>query len=348
MMDERKEFFKGTSRKSRTRKALAADYVKIDERSLPDLLSYAINLSEKVPFFDLKEDADVKWSEFFSRSDLVRLIEVSNFQIEKVEREVNDQLERLYAVHDQQALVQTLNELSHTILVIAQAINNLRKNLSHNEFTADLIYYIGNSINGELKGLVTELYAYENVLQWNKHTLDIVSELNISWGIGSSGVLQNKTVDESAIDRFKEIFHLFFYIIRHLMKRSSEIADKFLNELQDAEPHIALLLVFLKLFRHLQDFQNQLTERHLDFYYKDVLQNEATGVCARRCDSLLYTEAGCAGSPSAQRNEAAGGEGCGRQQDHLYYQPGSEYILCRYKQACHDLFIARPRVWTVH
>ncbi len=348
MMDERKEFFKGTSRKSRTRKALAADYVKIDERSLPDLLSYAINLSEKVPFFDLKEDADVKWSEFFSRSDLVRLIEVSNFQIEKVEREVNDQLERLYAVHDQQALVQTLNELSHTILVIAQAINNLRKNLSHNEFTADLIYYIGNSINGELKGLVTELYAYENVLQWNKHTLDIVSELNISWGISSSGVLQNKTVDESAIDRFKEIFHLFFYIIRHLMKRSSEIADKFLNELQDAEPHIALLLVFLKLFRHLQDFQNQLTERHLDFYYKDVLQMKPQAYVPDVVTLCFTLKPGVPGLLLPKGTRLLAGKDADGNKI-IYTTSRDLNISCAgISKLATIFFIARPRVWTVH
>lgn len=271
-MEERKEFFKGTSRKSRTRKALAADHVKIDERTLPDLLSYAVKLARNVPFFDPKEDVNIRWSEFFSRNDLVQLIDVSSFQIENLEQEVNDQIERLYAVHDQQALAQTLNELSHIIMLIAQAINNLKKNLSLNEFTSDLIYYIGNSINGELKGLVTELYAYQDILQWKQHTVDIVSEINTSWGISSSGIRQNKKIDESTIDRFKEIFHLFFYVIKHLMKRSGEIVNKFLSELQNAEPHIALLLVFLRLFRYLQDFQNQLTERHLDFYYKDVLQ----------------------------------------------------------------------------
>lgn len=37
------------------------------------------------------------------------------------------------------------------------------------------------------------------------------------------------------------------------------------------EPHIALYLAFLLLFRHAQKYMNGLTGRHLDFYYQDVL-----------------------------------------------------------------------------
>ncbi|HKZ64953.1 MAG TPA: hypothetical protein VJ111_01290, partial [Chitinophagaceae bacterium] len=37
-------------------------------------------------------------------------------------------------------------------------------------------------------------------------------------------------------------------------------------------PHYALFLSFIKLFRHAQDHLNDYTQRHLDFYYKDVLQ----------------------------------------------------------------------------
>src|SRR5690606_11086947 len=37
-------------------------------------------------------------------------------------------------------------------------------------------------------------------------------------------------------------------------------------------PHYALFLSFLKLFKSAQDQANTLTQRHLDFYYKEVLQ----------------------------------------------------------------------------
>ncbi|MCB0396103.1 MAG: baseplate J/gp47 family protein [Flavobacteriales bacterium] len=40
------------------------------------------------------------------------------------------------------------------------------------------------------------------------------------------------------------------------------------------QPHFALFLAFLKLFRKAQDDLNTITKRHLDFYYKEVLRLE--------------------------------------------------------------------------
>jgi hypothetical protein len=45
-----------------------------------------------------------------------------------------------------------------------------------------------------------------------------------------------------------------------------------LDATQETEPHYALFLAFLELFRFAQDDLNTITQRHLDFYYKDVLQ----------------------------------------------------------------------------
>ena len=53
------------------------------------------------------------------------------------------------------------------------------------------------------------------------------------------------------------------------------VNEKTLFEIEaaaDNEPHFALFLCFLKLFAYAQDQLNTLTDRHLDFYYKKVLQ----------------------------------------------------------------------------
>ncbi|MEM9685722.1 MAG: baseplate J/gp47 family protein [Bacteroidota bacterium] len=44
------------------------------------------------------------------------------------------------------------------------------------------------------------------------------------------------------------------------------------TEEEKQSPHIALLLTFLELFKLSQDHLNTFTKRHLDFYYKEVLQ----------------------------------------------------------------------------
>ncbi|MGI0494759.1 baseplate J/gp47 family protein [Alkalinema pantanalense CENA528] len=44
------------------------------------------------------------------------------------------------------------------------------------------------------------------------------------------------------------------------------------SETAETPPHLALFLTFLKLYQTPQEVLNQITERHLDFYYKTVLQ----------------------------------------------------------------------------
>ena len=44
-----------------------------------------------------------------------------------------------------------------------------------------------------------------------------------------------------------------------------------LSEAGDMPPHMALMMAFLKIFEVQQHNLNTLTERHLQFYYKDIL-----------------------------------------------------------------------------
>ena len=48
----------------------------------------------------------------------------------------------------------------------------------------------------------------------------------------------------------------------------------FTDDIPDSTPHKALFLCFLELFKYAQEHMNTLTERHLDFYYKEVLRLE--------------------------------------------------------------------------
>lgn len=53
------------------------------------------------------------------------------------------------------------------------------------------------------------------------------------------------------------------------------------------EPHLGLLFAFLRLFRHLQDDLNQLTRKHLDFFYKQVLKIKPRGLVPDKAHLVL-------------------------------------------------------------
>ncbi len=81
-------------------------------------------------------------------------------------------------------------------------------------------------------------------------------------------------------------FFAFFTKDKYLLENNKD--GKTLKSLKDAidvylynaeqeqslTPHLTLFIAFLKLLEHSQERFNQLTKRHLDFYYKEILQIE--------------------------------------------------------------------------
>ncbi|NVO10584.1 MAG: baseplate J/gp47 family protein [Bacteroidales bacterium] len=65
----------------------------------------------------------------------------------------------------------------------------------------------------------------------------------------------------------------FFNINNDIKGNWEEFFNKSIDSKnQLTEPHYALFIAFLKLFKYAQDDLNQLTKKHIDFYYKEVLQ----------------------------------------------------------------------------
>lgn len=67
---------------------------------------------------------------------------------------------------------------------------------------------------------------------------------------------------------WREFFKDVYNIDKHALKKERIEA---LMEASDVPPHLALIMAFLKMFQVEQANLNTLTEKHLQFYYKDIL-----------------------------------------------------------------------------
>jgi len=56
----------GTNQNQRLLPALDPDFIKVDERGLKDLLSFAYGLSKQIKFFPLDNNPDGNWDSFFN------------------------------------------------------------------------------------------------------------------------------------------------------------------------------------------------------------------------------------------------------------------------------------------
>jgi len=87
-------------------------------------------------------------------------------------------------------------------------------------------------------------------------------------------------VDERSFDDLKNFVINFAKEIQYYDKNNSKTGNWenfFKAKVKDTsnrytEPHYALFLAFLKLFKYAQNDLNKITKKHIDFYYRDVLQ----------------------------------------------------------------------------
>lgn len=74
---------------------------------------------------------------------------------------------------------------------------------------------------------------------------------------------------------FSKIKGIFDGLIKTITKIRNEAPiylEETINDWPEHEPHMALFLAFLKLYRFAQDHLNEMTGRHLDYYFKEVLR----------------------------------------------------------------------------
>jgi hypothetical protein len=71
---------------------------------------------------------------------------------------------------------------------------------------------------------------------------------------------------------FTSLFDNFLMVYNRLVKETGKELMKTLTSYNAHAPHYALFLSFLRLFRQARENMNSIGKRHLDFYYKDVLQ----------------------------------------------------------------------------
>ncbi|MBN3582468.1 hypothetical protein JYB64_08710 [Algoriphagus aestuarii] len=244
---------KGINQKGRLSAALDSSYVKPDERTFLDLIQFTLSYAETVNFFDLENHPSSSWKPFLL-SDPVFVIG----SIAEMDLNINKK------VHE--SLLLKLEESNRKKNEIKGQIATNLLSLSRNLFIwEDLL--ISSGYQGTL---LNEIKNATNYLESNIRNLLKLQEKYVTrdFGLYSGNSLERGEVD------LKESFKLIF---KNLMFIKEKAAEKF--ELQKVEsdkhhPHIGLILSFLRLFQTAQNELNKLLDRHLDYYYEEILMQK--------------------------------------------------------------------------
>ncbi len=275
---------KGTSVNSRILPALDPNFFGIDERSLADLMNFTLGFSEKVDFINLENKKEGKWNLFFDRNLAFLIALITGLEIDKID----DQFRKvLTEIEDDKILTDQTESLRH--LINHAHLQFLRINHWYKIAKDDLIYLEENKLFKELKRAIVFKLASQY-----KAFLSLVNELNqeyfkseilildtsafdLRWGLDKwkpEVVGKEKRPFDVLVKEVSENFKIVFGVIAYIQNKSGDLLTHTLEEYPYHSPHISLYLSFLKLFKEVQNDVNKITEKHLDFYYSEILEQQ--------------------------------------------------------------------------
>lgn len=278
----------GTSQRQRVMEDLLSGAAKIDARSLADLLDYFVQLSRHINYYDTDLNTD-DWQPFFKNSVPFTLASIIRYKVEDMKTNFT-LYNSLFEKHPSSEGLQL-----NAFFIYYRFINNINEwHLTLKDSSLPLGAAIGVMIRNKLQQPVKKFIQYCNaaVGAYGIKRIDF-SKLNANpiWGLDlpalyavdasfSQGTRSKRRRLENLYNDLKALFPAFLENVRGLSKLAEkDLEQSFIPLKEDLQkkhqPHLALLFAFLNMFRQLQDDLNQYTRKHLDLFYRDILQIKA-------------------------------------------------------------------------
>ena len=271
----------GTSQSERLMPALDTTSVKIDDRDPSDLLNFIFEFAGRINYYNEKLEVS-DWQVFFEKSMPVILARWHHFDHEGLQSNFKQLTGNPYSVPTVSDISQLFDFIEKELII---PLDQSRKTLK------EMSLPLGDELNQKIVS-----NARENVLDFIRLSngshkwygsgsmhLDHMVE-DPDWGIELSDMY---AIDDSFRDipghrtqRFKGIIQSLkdiaaplFELMWMLSAQAADVLDDVLQNStnQNHAPHLGLMLTFLKLFAHVQGDMNQLTKKHLEFFYNQVL-----------------------------------------------------------------------------
>ncbi|MGK6352098.1 hypothetical protein [Parapedobacter sp. DT-150] len=291
--DKNKMIREGTGTYNRALDALSTAYARVDERTIPDMMLFAQRYAALVKYVDKSNKPLGTWERLMG-SDisvaLATLAALDNGKVVDYQKLLFKRIDVAIRAGDKEGAKREMKSLFDLLVGIVQTVDRQVALLGDEpEYQA----FIKNRISGKLNVPFWKLMNFKNQypeLFANTQEMDAdapvpVADANAAFSLAyfaeSDDVLPITIPNTSVLGKLYYVAHhnLFAGQVKALLhgislvvKHAGQLLEKSIQTYAAHEPHYALFLAFLKLFGHAQDSLNSYGQRHLDFYYKDVLR----------------------------------------------------------------------------
>jgi hypothetical protein len=289
----------GVNQYKRVLQALLPAHARLDERDYADLILFAKNYASQIKYFNSVNAEDGDWQALMSMDVSVTLASFVKLDVPGCYSYVKNIFDTIREtdVSDTIALQTHFKTLFDFGFSITNLLNEYHKVLlSYDEFRAVLAI----EIQSQLQQYYYRLRQYYDeavsqgiidataVLSAHQPPIPIINsqsfnagELNTIWFDSSlpiftpnfNGVsISFKIKNTSTHNLFTGIFDQYLKAVARIVEQAGKYLETTLSNFPGHTPHYGLYLTFIKLFRYVQEHANNFSKRHLDLYYKEILQ----------------------------------------------------------------------------
>jgi len=279
--------YNGSSQRERLLNALLPSYFQLDERSSSDLLSFMASLAENVHFFNLDNSIDGNWSSILNNDLSIFLAIIVSTDLNHIETKHNTFLNDFENAARKEDKIEALLGIYTQILELSNTINDWYTHALHiNKLkpgeTNELENELENAIKQQLSKNLAELFVLGASLDFypsGKYNRDVFYDHLHSIWRKRKALSYPEPISTSYLEGFNDemkklriLFRTYYSVLSYLVQRAPQFYQHSLEEKDDHKPDMAMLIAFVHLFKHNQLQLNGITEKHLDFYYDQVLQ----------------------------------------------------------------------------
>ena len=231
----------GKTQNSRTPVGLKADFVLLDERKIQHLIVSTVELSKHIHFYGTENTVEGNWSSFFAWESTSLFAELSTLNVLTLQRELKIKTRQLLFINDE-----------------------IEKN-------AEMLGFFQN-IDNKLSHYFKILIKLPNDIHNKEYYMSFWSRINdLSAHVSNQIELTANTQQLFYDHLFNKAVRNLFGMLMELKTKSTQSFKIQIESYPKHSPQYALFITFLRLFSEAQKEANQFTKRHLDFYYKKVL-----------------------------------------------------------------------------
>ncbi|MCC6411370.1 MAG: hypothetical protein IT270_06905 [Saprospiraceae bacterium] len=267
----------GVSQRQRLVRALHPSFVSVDERDLSDMLLYARKYAELLRYYNADNLQDGDWTVFIEKDISTLCAIIARTNLDSLREDFDQKL--AYARANALAQPQSVAPLFGTIYEMAFLADGWwRGSVSG----LNLHTVLQKVIRSVLADAVADAGSY--ALKFNFLNPSTAPELNhpmlhdvwdIQTVVADATLFPSGTATAESmaifLDRVKSAFKRLYDGLLSLIQQAPGFLEETISKYPQHEPHIALFLAFISIFKIAQQHQNTLTREHLNFYYKDIL-----------------------------------------------------------------------------